>query len=341
MRRLLVWIVLVMAVRPATGAVLERVRVVNGAAPVVRLELSSPVPAGTATPLPADGERPARVYLDLPATTLAPGATAVAGTGDLLRVRTGQFDPTTVRVVLDLATPSPFAVRTDGRTITITLDAAPAAFRRRAPEPLVRPRERAPAAAASTIVLDAGHGGHDPGATGIDGVVEKRVALDVALRVAERLRERTPHAVVLTRTDDTYLSIDERIARASGAALFVSLHANAAADTTLAGVEVYYGGGGIVPVAAGADPAARLGREMVTAVERRFPTARITVHPGGFGVLARNLVPSVLVEIGYLTNPADAARLGDPRYRSLVAEAVADGVVAYLRDRPTLGIASR
>ena len=341
MRRVLLVLLLAATVRSSDAAVLERVRVIDQGSPAVRLELSAPVPAGVATPLPSDGERPARVYVDLPSTTLASGAVAVEGSGDLLRVRTGQFDAGTVRVVLDLAVAVPYAVRVEGRTITIAPAAAREGPRARAPEPLAPPRERAATIAPGTIVLDAGHGGHDPGATGIDGVVEKRVALDVARRVGERLRQRVSNPVVLTRSEDTYLSIDERVARAADAALFVSVHANANADAALAGIEVYYGGGGVEAVSSDSGSAVRLGLVMVTAVERRFPTARTTVHPGGFGVLARNPVPSVLVEVGYLTNPGDASRLRDVHHRALVAEAVADGIVGFLRDRAPLGIVRR
>jgi N-acetylmuramoyl-L-alanine amidase len=181
------------------------------------------------------------------------------------------------------------------------------------------------------VVLDAGHGGHDPGAIGLDGVVEKAVTLDIARRVAARLSAELPVDVVLTRDDDTFVPIDARVDRASEASLFVSLHANAAENPRLKGVEVFYGGGGIEAAAAGPLSPERLGRHVAEAIEQRLAPIRTTVRPGRFGVLARNAVPSILIEVGYLTNPGDVARIADETYRGLVAQAIADGAAAFLR----------
>ena len=181
------------------------------------------------------------------------------------------------------------------------------------------------------VVLDAGHGGHDPGAIGLGGVVEKAVTLDLAQRVAERLRAELPVDVVLTRDDDAFVPIDARVERASEASLFVSLHANAAENPRLSGVEVFYGGGGIEAAAAGPLSPERLARNVTEAIEQRLAPIRTTVRPGRFGVLARNAVPSILIEVGYLTNPGDVARIGDESYRGLVAQAIADGTAAFLR----------
>jgi N-acetylmuramoyl-L-alanine amidase len=335
------WVVaLVLAAGAAEAGTLDGVEVVRGGGLAVRLRLSAPV-AATAHVLPPDGERPARVYLDLPNTTLDATAPAVVtGADPLLRVRTGQFDRSTVRVVLDLASPVPFEVRDGDGAITIELAATPPRPQRSEVEPpkaeqVPAPRAeiappRVPFVPARIVVLDAGHGGHDPGATGIGGVFEKTITLDLARRVAARLALRGTLAVTLTRTDDTFVPIDERIARASDAALFVSLHANAAADPGLSGVEIFYGGGGIEAAASGPGSPVRLGLDVSEAIERRLGEVRTVVRPGTFGVLARNTVPSVLVEIGYLTNPGDAARIQDERYRTLVAQAIAEGAAAFL-----------
>ncbi len=92
------------------------------------------------------------------------------------------------------------------------------------------------------IVLDPGHGGKDPGASGGDGLLEKDVVLDIARQLAERLREEIGATVVLTRDRDAFLTLEERTARANaeGADLFVSIHANASPHADLAGVETYY-----------------------------------------------------------------------------------------------------
>jgi N-acetylmuramoyl-L-alanine amidase len=312
----------------------EAVEVVREPALAVRVRLSAPVHT-TAHTLPPEGDRPDRVYLDLPGTSLGRVALPpVDGVAPLRRVRTAQFDAATVRVVLDLDAPVPFEVRRDDTTITIALGAPPPAPIARRPS--LPPRVAPPA---RLVVLDAGHGGRDPGATGPGGLTEKTITLDLAHRVAERLASHEALEVLLTRTDDTFVPIDARIACAAEAALFVSLHANAAADETLSGVEVFYGGGGLTAAASGPRSPVRLGFDVVEAFERRLSDVRTVVRPGSFGVLARNAVPSVLVEIGYLTNATDAARLQDETYRRLVAEAIAEGATRFLEVR--LKVAAR
>jgi N-acetylmuramoyl-L-alanine amidase len=92
------------------------------------------------------------------------------------------------------------------------------------------------------IVLDPGHGGKDPGARGIDGIVEKDVVLDITRLVAERLRNELGASVVLTRNRDVFVPLEDRtaMANAAGADLFISIHANASPHAGLAGVETYY-----------------------------------------------------------------------------------------------------
>src|SRR5207253_10585674 len=106
---------------------------------------------------------------------------------------------------------------------------------------------------------DAGHGGRDPGAEGIGGVLEKDIVLEVTQMVASRLAARLPVDVLLTRTDDSFVPIERRIAMpGDGATLFISLHANACSDPSAQGLEVFYGGGGVrtasTPGVAGAPP---------------------------------------------------------------------------------------
>src|SRR5205814_3534913 len=91
------------------------------------------------------------------------------------------------------------------------------------------------------VIIDPGHGGHDPGAAGVGGVIEKDVVLDIARRLAVKLATRLPVSVVLTRLDDSYVPIERRVPEAAEAALFLSLHANACRDPSARGVEVFYG----------------------------------------------------------------------------------------------------
>jgi N-acetylmuramoyl-L-alanine amidase len=183
-------------------------------------------------------------------------------------------------------------------------------------------------------VLDAGHGGRDPGAEGVGGVLEKDVVLALTWRVALRLQARLPVVVVMTRTDDSFVSIDRRLTvPPENAALFLSLHANACDDPAARGLEIFYGGGAIRTAGTpGTSPrAALLGRTLDEALRTRVGPVRGEARPGDFGVLVRNPVPSALVEIGYLTHPAEALRTQDAAYQELLADALADGVAAFLR----------
>jgi N-acetylmuramoyl-L-alanine amidase len=380
MLRLAVALVLAAVGAVDAATTLEGVDVVRGHVTSVRIRLTDAV-TPIAHSLAADGTHPPRVYLDLPGTTLDTAApSVVAGSAGVLRVRTGQFDRSTARVVLDLASPVDFVVQQDATTITVVLGAQPAPQAQRpapAPEtehPTPAPEARQPAptpeaqrpvppapeasAAPSApvppppapappplaysggtqkaiVVLDAGHGGHDPGATGVDGLMEKTITLDLARRVRDRLSAVWAVDVRLTRDDDRFVPIDARLAGVSSAALFVSLHVNAAADPGLSGVEVFFGGGGSEPPECGPGSPIRLGLDVAHAIDETFGESRTVLRPGTFGVLRRNAVPSVLVEIGYLTNPADRARLGDDDYRARMAIAVADGAAAFLRDAAT------
>lgn len=200
----------------------------------------------------------------------------------LLRgIRTGQFTVGTARIVLDLAAdaearafilPDPYRLvidlksktssRRDGDQPIRRLDTAKAdAPRDRSselpavvPSPMPRSetarasrrREEAKPEPATTkklkVVLDPGHGGKDPGAQGIRGLEEKDVTLAIAALVAEKLAADPGIEVAMTRTDDRYLSLEERtgFANAQAADLFVSIHANASTNPELSGVEVYY-----------------------------------------------------------------------------------------------------
>jgi N-acetylmuramoyl-L-alanine amidase len=358
---LVAWLLATTAVASESSTLL-RVEVQPTPVLAVRLNLSTPVTPVIRT-LPASDTMPDRIYLDLPATTLGDGALRVTpGAGALLRVRTGQFDPATARVVLDLTLPRSYVVHRAAGSITIELadgappqppspppppppSPSPPPAPREEPPPRLQealPRDDAPPrdnvrpqdelARRAFVVIDAGHGGRDPGATGIDGVMEKTVTLALAKRLAERLPARLSADVLLTRTADAFVPIDRRIAMAADAALFISLHANASLDPRVGGIEVFFGGGDARPVADGGPPM-RLGLAVIEALEARLGDVSTLVRPGEYGVLARNSVPSVLVEIGYLTNPVDAGRIRDQAYRELVVEAVIDAVDAFLHER--------
>jgi N-acetylmuramoyl-L-alanine amidase len=340
-------VALLLATTGGVGAAstLERLAVRVSPVPGVQLDVSTPVEPEVHT-LPAADGLPARIYVDLPGTVLGNvSASTPADAVHLLRVRAGQFTPLTTRIVLDLAAPTAYVVRRTDTHITIelgearkepvpTVDAAPhAPIARSAPTPAPIARPSTDTAHRPLVVIDAGHGGRDPGATGLDGVLEKTVTLELAQRVALRLPDRLPVEVQLTRRDDAFLPIDTRIALAPEAALFISLHANASLDPRMRGIEVFFGGGGPTAAASGAESPVRLGLAVVEALEQRLGEVRTLVRPGDYGVLARNAVPSVLIEVGYLTNVDDAARLRNDAYRDRITDAVIDAVDAFLHDR--------
>jgi N-acetylmuramoyl-L-alanine amidase len=201
--------------------------------------------------------------------------------------------------------------------------------------PRARPALPHPSINPPIVVLDAGHGGRDPGAEGVGGVLEKDVVLEVTRRLAMRLPERLPVTVLLTRSDDSFLSIDQRLAAApDGAILFLSVHANACNDPAARGLEVFYGGGSLRTVGgrSTSPSAALLGRCLNHALRDRVGPVRGQARPGDFGVLVRNPLPSALVEIGYLTHPLEAARTQEAPYQELLVDALADGVAEYLRN---------
>jgi N-acetylmuramoyl-L-alanine amidase len=295
---------------------------------------ASPTPAAIVTPPPTPAAMTPAAGPTVPASR-APAVSASESPSRAAAAAPTPPVPAAVPTPPDMATapylPPPGTIAPDLFPQVATAPAQPP------PAPPMRLRPGPPLALTppplerALVVLDAGHGGHDPGAIGLGGVVEKEVTLELAQLVAARLRSELPVDVVLTRDDDAFVPIDARVERASEASLFVSLHANAAENPRLHGVEVFYGGGGIEAAAAGPLSPERLGRHVAEAIEQRLAPIRTTVRPGRFGVVVRNAVPSILVEIGYLTNPGDVARLGDENYRGLVAQAIADGTAAFLR----------
>jgi N-acetylmuramoyl-L-alanine amidase len=214
------------------------------------------------------------------------------------------------------------------------------------------------------IVIDAGHGGHDSGTIGADGIEEKDVVLDVALRLGKLLSERLGAEIVYTRSDDTFIPLETRtaIANKAQADLFLSIHANSSPDASARGVETYYLNFTSDPTAL--DVAARENavsdqsihqlsdlvkkialkdkiaesREFAADVEGSLYGGLQHGNPGlkdrgvkkaPFVVLIGANMPSILAEISFVTNPKDADELQQPEYRQRVAESLYKGVARY------------
>jgi N-acetylmuramoyl-L-alanine amidase len=182
---------------------------------------------------------PDRIYFDLRNTRIPKEIQNSLSVGDgiLRSVRAGQYDQATVRIVLDLETMDDFSayILDDPTKLVIDVNA-------KKPEKPLRPdRHEKITIAGKVLVLDPGHGGHDPGAVGKRGLQEKDVVLDIALKVREILLKEGNIEVVLTRDKDVFIPLPERslVALQHKADLFVSIHANASPNRGARGIETY------------------------------------------------------------------------------------------------------
>lgn len=220
------------------------------------------------------------------------------------------------------------------------------------------------------IVIDPGHGGKDPGARGVGGVLEKAVVLAIARRLARRLEDDPGASVVLTRNGDKFVPLEARTARANAerADLFISIHANASTSSRLAGVETYYlnntNDRATVRLAAmenglqfiGGTPGRRdlsyilsdlvqqgkledsislskaLHTGLVARLQRAHPdVTNLGVKQGPFYVLVGAHMPCVLVEVAFLTHPVEGKRLATAAYQQAIADGLAAGVRRYVK----------
>jgi N-acetylmuramoyl-L-alanine amidase len=224
------------------------------------------------------------------------------------------------------------------------------------------------------IVIDAGHGGHDTGTIGPTGLMEKDLCLDVALRLGKIIQQRLPGAeVVFTRSDDTFIPLEERthIANEAKADMFISIHANSSRDSDARGIETYYlnlkGSEEAMEVAARENATSDQGihelqdlvkqiartekigeskefaEDVQDSLSKRVQKAARVVKNRGvrkapFVVLIGADMPSILTEISFLSNPADEKMLKQPEHRQRVAEGIYQGVASYLQSLNSMGV---
>lgn len=179
------------------------------------------------------------------------------------------------------------------------------------------------------IFIDAGHGGSNSGAIGVTGLYEKVVNLDVALRLAAKLRQAGA-VVVMARETDITLSLNERVAKAerSGAHVFVSIHTNAHPNRSVSGTETYYYRGRPGDVES-YYLAAHLQTELVKALGLRD----IGVKHGNLHVIRETTMPAALVELAFLSNPYDESLLKTESFRDNAATAIYRGLERYFSQR--------
>jgi N-acetylmuramoyl-L-alanine amidase len=315
---------------------------------------------------------PERLVIDLPRTAIAAQAPAGSAKGVVARVRTGPQPNGSLRVVLDLnqsVKPKSFLLAPSEqfghRLVVDLLPAQSSTETKRAPEVASARAERK-----LVVVIDAGHGGKDPGASGPKGVREKDVVLAVARQLSAELDRQPGIRTVMTRGDDRYVSFGERmsIARRAEADLFISIHADAYQDASARGATVYglsvgrasdevtrrlaerenaadlIGG---VSIADKDDMLARVlldlsqnaaisasmlvGQEVIDSLGSVTRMRKTRVQQGSFLVLTSPDIPSILIETAYISNPREESALRDPNYQNDLARAVSAGVIRYFR----------
>ena len=349
--------------------------------------------------LPETKDRPPRIYVDIYPVILSDTVEREINLEHkhLQRIRVGQFDKTTVRIVLDLSSLTSYKLfkvkephqliidlvgkekkelkpyvtkeapeRKKETRIAKKKEKAVAEEKRQPKEEITYiPLARQLGLGVKRVVIDAGHGGDDPGAVGPNGLKEKDVALKIALKLGELLRDRLGLEVIYTRSSDVFVPLVKRpaIANSMKADLFISIHLNASPDPKAKGVEVYYLNFTTDPeamrVAALENSVANKGladlqdlvkalisntklsesralaekvqRELVQTLRRHYPdVVDRGVKYAPFLVLVGTRMPAILVEAEFITNPEMAERLKDDRFVELIAEGLAKGVESYV-----------
>ncbi len=344
---------------------------------------------------------PNRVVIDMPAVQWhLDGAPRPTGLGAVKSYRYGLFRPGNSRFVIDLNTPmtvsDPRVLPPSGgygyRVVIDLKPTTPDLFDRHAGWPAdLKAREAAAEQLASlppapsplpaapekrVIVIDAGHGGIDSGTSGVNGLMEKDLVLDEALRLGRELVRRANYTVHLTRDTDVYIPLKERvnIARSWHADLFISLHADSNPDASVNGLSIYtlsesgsdreaaalarkenqsdviagvdLGGGNstVAPILLSLaqrdtmNRSSRFAQGAVTLLSAATDILPRQPHrSAGFVVLKAPDVPAVLIELGYLSNEGDAGQMNTVRWRNGVAKAVASAVDGFFGTTATAG----
>ena len=326
---------------------------------------------------------PNRVVLDIPAATLGPSALPLpAGTGAISLIRVAHRPDGSLRIVFDVAEAMrpTSSLAADGGKQRLSIELRPLSWLASAgatptapvaaqPQALVRASD---ARRSIVVAVDAGHGGYDPGAHGPTGLREKDVTLAISRRLVALLNAEPGMHGVLTRSDDRFVGLRERMEKARGANsdLFISIHADAAENRSAQGGTVY-----VLSEKAASDEASRrlAARENAAliggvelgdkdpvlasvlmdlsqnaAISSSFGVGdailgrmgelgglhRPRVQQAPFMVLKSPDVPSVLVETAYISNPVDERNLRSDQHQDRLAQALLDGIRRYFAANP-------
>lgn len=372
---------------PPVGRVLS-VKI-GGEGSATRVVVESDIPLKYHVFLLAAGTQ--RVVIDLPRVRWSiNGLTSESGSGKGHGVVSGyryaQNTATTSRLVLDLAKPALVArefvlapkTKDEHHRIVLDLDAATTkAFAEAAtgenagPQPVAQQAVRKP-----LIVIDPGHGGKDPGAISKSGLREKDIVLDAAVALREELLKSERYDVALTRSNDVFLELEDRVTKARnlGADLFIALHADAGAKPATSGASVYTlspegekrvdgarkKNDWILDVEVDSSRPEMVNQILADLVQREtknqsarfaqmlahsiaetgWPTLENTHRKKGLFVLLSPDVPAALLEMGFITNDADAEAMASPKKRKKLVHGIAHAIDQFF-DSQTRLVAAR
>jgi N-acetylmuramoyl-L-alanine amidase len=324
--------------------------------------------------------KPQRLYVDLKRSRLKKTAQRTVAINDnlLINARAGQLDADTVRVAIDIKShktykvfylKDPFRIVIDvwGETATATArSAGDAPAGQRGGKLGKGALARQLALGVRRIVVDPGHGGKDYGAPGyLKGVHEKAVVLKIAERLAAKIRTQLGCEVLMTRSGDRYLTLEERTAFANthNADLFISIHTNSTRSRSTFGIETFYlnlaTDDAAIRVAAREnatstknisdlqsilndlmqnakiDESSRLAAHVQQALYRHMKQKYTRIKNNGvkqapFYVLLGAQMPSILVETSFISNPRECRRLIDPLYQEHLCDAIVSGIKRYI-----------
>jgi N-acetylmuramoyl-L-alanine amidase len=319
---------------------------------------------------------PPRLYIDIAGSRLSPSlASSIPIQDGLLRnARAGQHTTDEVRVVLDIESIERHKIFTLYDPFRIVIDvtgeskAQPPAPERGTPSTLSLAQQLG--LGVKRVVIDAGHGGKDPGAQGSGGLAEKHVALSLAKKLRDKLTKELKLEAILTRETDVFLPLEERtvIANTKKADLFISIHTNASRNREVRGISTY-----ILNVATDHEAAKLAAFENAVSTKRISDLEKIlsdlmlntkisestrlahmaqdgiirALHPkyndvrdlgvrqAPFYVLIGAQMPCIMVECSFISNPVEAKRLASPAYQDMVATGIVNGIRSYIKQIET------
>ena len=230
--------------------------------------------------------------------------------GSVIQMRISQETPDRVLITVDLAG------RVSLKTTALP-DSAGVAFKIGPPQ-------------GHRVVLDAGHGGNDPGARGPSGIQEKNLTLDLTQRLGQILTEQG-NEVIYTRTTDKYITLGERwaIANQAGAEIFVSVHHNASTNAAVQGLSTFFYAPPGTGIYTQRSERQKLARAVQDEMVKSLALRNIGVLEQSFEVIRRTLMPSILAEVGFVSNPVEEKILADANFRQRAAESIARGIATY------------